>query len=128
MNFPEFPGSAFVFGITRLFYRKPGIFRRFPGEGFWGPRIAFRGRDEVDMLGTGEAHLYLNSSELFHAEMLGKVCKSIANVVAGMEVCVHEDGELKENSPPPPQKNKKKQIEAVSVLLQAMLCSCARTR
>ena len=45
-NFPEFPGSAFFLAL--LYYlignpEFPGIFRHFPGEGFWGPRIAFSG-------------------------------------------------------------------------------------
>ena len=59
MNFPEFPGSAFF--LAFLFYfignpEFPGIFLDFPGEGFWGPRIAFSGEDGVDMLGSGETH------------------------------------------------------------------------
>ena len=35
----------------------PGIFRHFPGEGFWGPQIAFSGEAEVDMLGSGEVYV-----------------------------------------------------------------------
>ena len=57
MNFPEFPGSA-VF-LTMLYSliespEFPGIFRHFPGEGFWSPQIPLSGEDEVDVLGSGE--------------------------------------------------------------------------
>ena len=59
MNFPEFPGSAFF--LAFLYYlignaEFPGIFRHFPGEGFWGPQIAFSGEDGVDVLGSGELY------------------------------------------------------------------------
>ena len=60
MNFPELPGSAFL--LAFLYYwignpEFPGIFRYFPGEGFWGPQIGFSGEDGVDMLGSGEPKL-----------------------------------------------------------------------
>ena len=57
MNFPEFPGSAFFLAFLYSFIGNPefpGIYRHFPGEGFWGPQIAFSGEDEVDMLGSGD--------------------------------------------------------------------------
>ena len=59
MNFPEFPGSAFLLAFP--FYlignpEFPGIFRHFPG-----PQIAFSGGDGVDMLGSSE-ELVLNLS------------------------------------------------------------------
>ena len=54
----EFPGIPWIGRfLAFLFSRKPEfawIFRRFPGEGFWGPQIAFSGEDEVDMLGSGD--------------------------------------------------------------------------
>ena len=56
MNFPEFPGSAFSLALLHSLIGNPefpGFFRHFPGEGFWGPEIAFSGEDEVDTLGIG---------------------------------------------------------------------------
>ena len=35
-------------------------FARIPGEGFWGPRIAFSGEDGVDMWGSGELCVFLS--------------------------------------------------------------------
>ena len=60
MNSPEFPGSAF-FSLAFLYslignLEFPGIFRHFPGKGFWGSRNAFSGEDEVDMSGRGEIY------------------------------------------------------------------------
>ena len=53
----EFLGSAFFLALLFYLIGNPefsGIFRHFPGEGFWGPRIAFSREDGVDMLGSGE--------------------------------------------------------------------------
>ena len=50
MNFPEFPGSAFFLAFPYYLIGNPefpGIFRHFPGEGFWGPQIAISGEDGV---------------------------------------------------------------------------------
>ena len=57
MNFLEFPGLAFFLAFLDSLKGNPefpGIYRHFPGEGFWGPQIAFSGEDEVDMLGSGD--------------------------------------------------------------------------
>ena len=60
----EFPGIPWVglFFLASLYYligsaEFPGIFRHFPGEGLWGPHIAFSGEDGVDMLGSGDVNL-----------------------------------------------------------------------
>ena len=58
MNFPQFPGSAFLLAFLYSLIGNPeflGIFRHLPGEGFWDPRIVFLGADEVDMLGSGDS-------------------------------------------------------------------------
>ena len=61
MNFPEFPGSAFFLAFLHYLIGSPefpGLFQHFPGEGFWGPRIAFSGEDEVDMLPKHQIRLF----------------------------------------------------------------------
>ena len=60
MNFTEFPGSAFFLAFLYHLignFEFPAICRPFPGEGFWGPQIPFSGKDEVDMLGSGESYV-----------------------------------------------------------------------
>ena len=59
-EFPGIPWIGLSLGISILLIGNPefpGIFRHFPGEGCWGPRIAVSGEDEVDMLGSGELRL-----------------------------------------------------------------------
>ena len=52
MIFPEFAGSAFWLPFLLLEKENnefPGVFRHFLGEGFWGPRIAFSGKEARKM-------------------------------------------------------------------------------
>ena len=89
----EFPGIPWIGLFLAFLYSLignpefPGIFRHFLGEGFWGPRIAFSGEDEVDMLGSGDKLKYVMSCEdpigiapfetgfLFVDAGLGKCCQ-----------------------------------------------------
>ena len=63
-EFLEFPGSALPLAFLYYFIGNPefpGIFRHFPGEGFWGPQIVFSGENGVDMLGSGDTMLKKSS-------------------------------------------------------------------
>ena len=59
MNFPEFPGPAFVLALLYAFkiarnHEFHGNCFHFPREGFLGPQIEFLVEDEIDMSGSGE--------------------------------------------------------------------------